>query len=93
MTRRGAVMRGGTCQRASTWVADGRGISAPKRGSGGEVGKERAPCADRVRVAEGAHSHARCERRLHRVLLIEQCTYENSERILVQQAISRRITG
>jgi len=34
-----------------------------------------------------------CECRLHRVLLIEQCTYENSEGILVQQGISCRITG
>jgi hypothetical protein len=33
------------------------------------------------------------ERGLHRYLLIEQCTYENSEGILVQQGIGRRITG
>ena len=29
----------------------------------------------------------------HRLLLVEQCTYEKSERILVQQGISCRITG
>jgi hypothetical protein len=30
---------------------------------------------------------------IHRLPLVEQCTYENSERILVQQGISCRITG
>jgi hypothetical protein len=30
---------------------------------------------------------------VHRHLLVEQCSYEKSERILVQQGISCRITG